>query len=341
MLGTLRFMLAVAVAFSHMGLTPNFHFGVAAVMVFYLIAGYVMSYSFQVNFENNLRNIPSFYVDRFFRIYPLYILSLIAIVALVMLTGYGKLYLDPRSIFVNLTVFELNSHPTILNPPAWSLGTEAQFYLMLPFLVRFRKLKYALLLASYAVFVVASLQLIDAVSWGYKLLPGTLFLFIAGSIIFDIRSDTTGFSVAAVVAMAVVGTAHLALLALSPARIDQPYSFEVLTGLIFGGLCVLVLGESRPAYRALDDRLGKLSYPVFLSHVCVLYFFDHLRAKGILVPSPRGAVALQLIASVALSVPFMLFDDYFQRLRKRIQVRNVDRQRRKEAASEREPVATA
>ena len=59
MLGTLRFVLAMAVAFSHMGLTPNFHFGAMAVVIFFMIAGYVMTHSFRINFGNSLANIPA------------------------------------------------------------------------------------------------------------------------------------------------------------------------------------------------------------------------------------------------------------------------------------------
>ncbi|NDK37914.1 acyltransferase [Pseudoxanthomonas gei] len=320
MLGSLRFLLALLVAFSHMGLTPDFHFGSMAVMGFYLIAGYVMTYSFKANFEGRLANIGSFYIDRAFRIYPLYLLSLLMIYLLVRATGYGVLYLDGKSMFVNLTMFGLNVHPTIMNPATWSLGTEVQFYLLLPFLVRFKWLKYALLPLSYAVFVAASLGHLDAVLWGYKYLPGTLFFFIVGSILHDVSGKPAERRVLG----AIVGVAcmHLALLSFSNKDIDAPYSFEALTGLALGSIALVVLGRAKPPQRDLDNLLGSLSYPVFLSHVCVLYFFDHLRAMGVTDFTPRGMVALQLLATLVLALPLKFADDYFQHLRKRVQGRH-------------------
>jgi peptidoglycan/LPS O-acetylase OafA/YrhL len=321
MLGALRFLLAVAVAFSHMGLTPNFHFGSMAVMVFYLIAGYVMSHSFRVNFDGRLENVPGFYLDRFFRLYPLYIVSLVLILAFVAVTGYGKLYFDLKSTWVNLTMFQLNSHSTIMNPATWSLGTEVQFYLLLPFLVRFRALKYALLPASYAIFVAATLGSIDTLAWGYKLLPGTLWFFILGSIIYDSIHDTTNRSRNIVLAVFAIGTVHLAVMSFFPAPIAQPYNFEELSGLLFGIVALYMLGTSNPAHRGLDNWLGKLSYPLFLSHAVVLYAFDHMRAAHGFDPGLRGFVALQLLASVAVSVPLVFLDDYFQHIRKQLQGR--------------------
>jgi peptidoglycan/LPS O-acetylase OafA/YrhL len=69
-----------------------------------------------------------------------------------------------------------------------------------------------------------------------------------------------------------------------------------------------------------------MSYPLFLSHVVVLYLFDYLRLQHGLSLSLRGAVALQMFGSLLLSAPLMVFDSQFQVLRKRMQVRNVRRQ---------------
>lgn len=322
MLGSLRFALAFAVAFSHMGLTPDFHFGSMSVMVFYLIAGYVMTHSFSVNFGGKLASIPRFYLDRFFRLYPLYLLSLLLIWGFSEWTGYGVLYTDTKSMIVNLGMFQLNNHPTIMNPAAWSLGTEVQFYVLLPFLVRFKALKYALLPLSYAIFVVATFGEIEVQKWSYKLLPGTLFMFILGSVLYDMLSDPTRRSRTIVMTMAAALTLHLAILSCYPQLIEARYSLESLVGLLGGMLALYLLGAVKPADRGLDNWLGKLSYPVFLSHVIVLYGFDHLRAQGIFVPNLRGAVALQLLATIAISAPLVYFDDFFQHIRKRLQGRS-------------------
>ncbi|MFP5391397.1 MAG: acyltransferase family protein [Gammaproteobacteria bacterium] len=322
MLGCLRFFLALAVAFSHMGLTPDFHFGAMAVVTFFMIAGYVMTHSFQANFGASLGNLRAFYTDRLVRLYPLYALSLVLILAFTLGAPYGKMYLDPKSILVNLTIVWGNVHPTLINPPAWSLATEMQFYLLLPFLVCFPRVKLLLLPLSYLVFLLASWEGIPAIEWGYKYLPGTLCMFILGSVIYDMRSDPTGRARRIVITGVALVLVQALLLANSK-HIDHPYIFETLAGILLGVVGLLTLADSQPRYRALDDWLGKLSYPLFLSHPCVLYFFDHLRIQGAYTPSPRGAVAVQLIAAVALSVPLALLDDRVQRLRKRLQRRQT------------------
>lgn len=323
MLGSLRFILALAVAFSHMGLTPDFHFGAAALVVFYMIAGYVMTHSFTANFGADPRAIGSFYVDRLFRIYPLYALSLAMVVLLVMATGYGKLYLDPASLFVNATLLSANTYPTLINPPTWSLATEAQFYLLLPLLLLVPRLQLLLLPLSYAVFLAASFGTIPPVEWAYKYLPGTLWIFLTGSLIYRQQRGDTGVPRRLNAGLALVLVLHLVVLAGSRADVDQPYAFESLCGVLFGIGCLLLCGRARTDNRALDDWLGKLSYPLFLSHVCVLYLFDHLRVIGVLDPGPRGATALQMLVAVALSLPLALLDDRIQLARKRFQQRHV------------------
>ncbi|MET4726602.1 peptidoglycan/LPS O-acetylase OafA/YrhL [Lysobacter enzymogenes] len=324
MLGSLRFALAMAVAFSHMGLTPDFHFGSMAVVVFYLIAGYVMTHSFSVNFDGRLSRAPAFYLDRFFRIYPLYALSLLLIWAFCRLSGYGVLYTDWRSMVANLGLLQLNSHPTIMNPASWSLGTEVQFYLLLPLLAYWRPLKYALLPLSYAVFLAATFGVIDTQTWSYKLLPGTLFVFILGSVLYDLARDPADRrSRMIVLSMVAVGAVHLAVMSCFPAHAEARYSLESLSGLLTGIALLYLLGTVKPSHRGLDDWLGKLSYPIFLSHVVVLYAFDYLRLHGAFAPNLRGAVALQLLATMAFSVPLVWFDDYFQRWRKRLQQRRA------------------
>ena len=60
--------------------------------------------------------------------------------------------------------------------------------MLFPLIVRFPVLKYALMIASFAVFCAASFHLIPPVEWAYKYLPGTLWIFILVSVMYDLRS---------------------------------------------------------------------------------------------------------------------------------------------------------
>lgn len=69
--------------------------------------------------------------------------------------------------------------PEIL-PPAWSLGLEMCFYLLIPFLILYKMRGVAFTL-SVTVFMGASLGYLDTDIYGYRLLPGVLFIFLGGS----------------------------------------------------------------------------------------------------------------------------------------------------------------
>jgi len=75
----------------------------------------------------------------------------------------------------------------LINPQSWSLALEVQAYLVLPFILRNKVVKYFVAIISFAFFMIASMRVggIDADTYGWRLLPGTIFMFIIGSFIND------------------------------------------------------------------------------------------------------------------------------------------------------------
>lgn len=201
-MGTLRFFLAIFVAISHMQLIQGFNIGVASVVVFYLLSGYVMTHSFLSNFNGKIQNVGYFYVDRMLRIYPLYLFYFCITVIFLLATNYGEPYFGVRSIIWNLLIIPLNFfmfsdamnliHDPVFKtnfnviPPAWSLGAELQFYLLIPFILKFRLTKILFPL-SFVVFLFASYGEINTDYYGYRLLPGVLFIFLSGSLLYKIK----------------------------------------------------------------------------------------------------------------------------------------------------------
>ncbi|NJL07247.1 MAG: hypothetical protein HC900_02535, partial [Methylacidiphilales bacterium] len=108
---------------------------------------------------------------------------------------------------------------SILLPQAWSLGLEAFFYLVFPWLIIFplRGIAFAL---SVLVFALAITGILDTELFGYKLLPGTLFMFLIGSHLFDDRKARV--SPVAFASLAVLGS-YYGLTLLVPA-LARPYS---------------------------------------------------------------------------------------------------------------------
>lgn len=74
MFGYFRFILALMVVASHSQVTvQGVNFGVSAVVVFYILAGYVTSNLFEKVFINTQNPLKNYFYDRFLRIFPLYI----------------------------------------------------------------------------------------------------------------------------------------------------------------------------------------------------------------------------------------------------------------------------
>ena len=108
--------------------------GRTAVWFFFGISGYVIAYGFLTKrYYLNATDIKAFYVNRFLRIYPLFLLlSLLTVFTEYLLTGSRLIGFNdiPAQIFM----LQFN-HAYILNGVFWTLGIEAQFYLIAPLLV--------------------------------------------------------------------------------------------------------------------------------------------------------------------------------------------------------------
>lgn len=299
MLGSLRLLLALLVALSHAGVRVyGFNPGVTAVVVFYLISGYVMTGLLRTHYSE-WREIPAFYLDRALRLYPQYLfiagLTLGWMAATDARTAFLRHPPSIPDIVNNLAVIPLNlfmfndSDQFTLIPPAWSLGAEMQFYLLVPILLLTR-MRGAVLLGSFVVFMLAAWGIIHTEWFGYRLLPGVLFMFLLGSCLHECHRGRLSCC-ALPFASGLVLAGLLLVLGLS-ARLAVPYNAETLTGLLIGlpALHVLV----RLPRRGWDDFFGDLSYGVFLCHFLILWLMgaDAVQDWGL---------AAYLIAAAALS----------------------------------------
>lgn len=194
MFGTLRLILALMVAISHDGYYSVYGInpGRVAVVCFYIISGFVMTGIIRSYYFNKT---GSFYIDRVMRIYPQYLFFVFLTITMFWISGSGPWFIwhdgyDYKINYIyNLTLVPLDFHRVAeinqLIPSAWTLGLEIQFYIVLPFLLR--RFKPYLLLYSIFIFSFASFGILDRGLFGYYLLPGTLFIFLSGSLLYDIK----------------------------------------------------------------------------------------------------------------------------------------------------------
>jgi peptidoglycan/LPS O-acetylase OafA/YrhL len=299
MLGSLRLILAIAVAASHAnfriaGLVP----GVIAVVGFYLISGYVMAGLIRRHYSQPTAA-PVFYLDRALRLLPQYLIYLSLALTWHLYTQTENYHLShpptATDIINNLLIVPLNyfmwngaDHYALI-PPAWSLGAEIQFYLIAPFLLTWPKRLLVVGLLSLGVYLAALSGLINSDWYGYRLLPGVLLFFLLGALIQQHHHQKQGSRATAITVMVVLAaTAALGLLQYH-GTLDQPFNAETLVGLMLG-ISLLHTLATRPRTRW-DDLAGNLSYGVFLNHFLVFWTIY-----------PQGVSAGQFPGFLAISI---------------------------------------
>ena len=299
-MGTYRLILALAVALSHMDVTilGGHNPGIVAVISFFLISGFVMT-GLVRSYYQGYRKVPAYYLDRLARIFPQYLFFLLLALASYFLLGISTPYLTNVSlagVAANFLVVPLDFFmysPRIAGsqfmPQAWSLGLELTFYILLPVILisRGRNLWF---IASLIVWLLAAFGAIDTDAWGYRMLPGTLFIFLVGSYIYDIRRLSVTHPAVLLLAVMIV----CAIVLSASGKIKLQYNFEVLFGLFVGVPVLFVL--ARFERNRWDDWLGNLSYGIFLCHFWVISILD---SQG--VPHGRVGITLMVTASVTLA----------------------------------------
>ncbi|GLI93904.1 acyltransferase family protein [Methylocystis echinoides] len=307
MFGTLRLCLALVVMYSHLGVTiAGFNPGVSAVVIFFLLAGRVSAHLLKA-FGNRAL---AYYAERAVRIYPAYLCVLLLAAAIWMAAPVASPFLPPpdgadwlANLFIAPLDFRLrwngdhsgvlfDAEEFTLIPPAWSLGLELQFYLVAPLLMGLTADRRArVLAASLVVWVMAGMGVIDTDVWGYRLLPGVLFVFLAGMEMHDRRYG-------AVATVWLVGCLMYGAI-LVGALAARPFNVETSLGLVVG--IPLLMGCSRLPQAKFDHFLGGLSYPAFLFHFPLMWLFESAGYK------PDNAVRHFLLLCVVLCASALLY----------------------------------
>lgn len=194
--GSLRFILVTLVVLEHLGhqiggREASFQSGIPAVVLFYLLAGYVVAQLFDRYFTGP-GGLGRFYWERVLRIYPTYIFILLLTGIFVFTTGFGAPSANAWKIAGNISIIPLNyymlSDFTILTEKrfwliatGWSLGLELQAYGVLPLILQSQFRKWLFGLLSLLIFSLGAFQFISQDFWCYRLLPAVLFVFLSGT----------------------------------------------------------------------------------------------------------------------------------------------------------------
>jgi peptidoglycan/LPS O-acetylase OafA/YrhL len=251
-----------------------------AVMFFYVISGFLITYTLTRNYERNLAGTLKFYQNRFIRIFSLYWPLVLIAFFTVDLSWQTFLSAAPIDKVISLFLLGMDwriAFASAFNSPAyaaihgleqaWTLGAELTFYLMAPLLLRSWKIGAVLMamsLATRMAFVV-TLGAGHNPIWTYTFFPSTLCFFLFGHLMcvasqrWDVlRRPLFGamFLVCSIVAMTFG----------SYRGFDSPRFW----------LSILCFTISLPALFEATKKigwmnaLGNLSYPVYLVHYGIL-----------------------------------------------------------------------
>ena len=334
-LTSVRFFAALHVALYHLirpftrwgFLTAAMAAGYEGVSFFFVLSGFILTYSHAQEYELGRGNGKKFWIARFARIYPVYFLSVI----FAGLAGINQFHnkLHWIAYLADLLMLQAWSMRMVnfFNSGAWTLSCEVFFYLVFPFVlmvVRPKTRSWALL---YVVgfFLLAIAAPLLCVKFYYRAsffesmepLPGddiTLLVskfpvfalpqFLAGISLgwfflrFKPRERTTSL-------MAPVGFFLLAVALLFANYL--PF-IALHNGLLIPVYALIILGLSQPNWmtRALSGStlvlLGEASFAFYLFHLIIIAFTDRYDVPKTWIPA-----VLRLAIAIPLSVLLHIF----------------------------------
>ncbi len=313
MFGYLRFVLAILVMLSHLDIRFfTLNQGVFAVTIFYMLAGYVVSYLYTSVIPNGKYKILLFYKDRIKRIFPLYLYIISLTIVFLLLTNYGNPHFTPLKLIYNITIIPLNYYmyidSTILTnpswcliPPAWSLGTELQAYILLPFAIISLKFRYFFIFLSIIIYTLANLTLLHPDYFGYRFIVGVFFIFLIGV---SIRESK--YKLLTIIWIFVL-ILILILIYLDLEKIA--YARETSLGILVGIPLIHILSKIKRKF-LFNSLLGSISYAIFLSHFLSIWIIEAFWGKK--------ETILILILTIFISFSGVFVEEYIKKLKKSI-----------------------
>jgi peptidoglycan/LPS O-acetylase OafA/YrhL len=324
-MGTLRFLLALSVAYGHLAVPLTFPTSDIAVQSFFVVSGFYMA--LVLNEKYGRDEYWLFISNRLLRLWPAYIVVLVASLLAVsnwkligaldwsaiaffaasqaLIVGqdlYLFLFVDGDRLAFTAHIAEVSKplYSFAPIPQAWSLSPEICFYLVAPFIVR-RGPKPIAAIIAVSLVLRMGLQWAFGFSgnpWSFRFFPSEIALFLAGSLGYYVyaATDEAQRRQAKIMLTAVAAALFVCL------AINRWDGIERLASLAL--LAAVTLGVPR-LFRMtknfeIDKYVGELSYPLYICH----YLFGWM-----LEPNTFTGVYLALVLSLAMSVALYHFVD--------------------------------
>lgn len=296
--------------------------GAQAVMVFFVLSGYVLSLPYHRGRGPSYRQ---FAVRRVFRIYVPYVVAISVGAALMWILGSANIPKDVAwhgtltgPVFVDHAVMLGRARYNFIDPPVWSLIHEMRISLIFPFLVVLfawapRRTMVISLLLSLAAAVITrwsneSSMIQPAVSLACSTLQYVV-LFVLGIALARYADQIKArLANAPWLVWPALGAASYLLFdppwGRSPIWL-QPVQFGLAAALLIA-LVSASAGAAKFLSNAVFAWLGRISYSLYLLHVLVLC--AALETLGIIVGRPAAIVAALVGSLVVAHVSYLLLE---------------------------------
>lgn len=277
--------------------------GYLAVALFFILSGYILTYSY---FDRQERtSYLSFMFARFTRLYPVYILALLLVL---------PFYLEKAKVFPSIAVLAMVQSWTVLpsnlpatwNYPAWTLSVELLFYICFPFLLAFLtklQVRFIALVAVCGLCVaLGSVQV--AIGGRVSLLSRWIpipFLrlpeFVLGMLLARYRRPIT---------RRIRSTLWMASATIAPLLLLNTHRFVTLIVIPFAALIWLLAGERTIVTRVLArpemKLLGGASYSIYLLQVPAWLWVRKLAPGMSHWSGLENALSVILLISISIAV---------------------------------------
>lgn len=316
--------------------------GKLGVILFFVLSGFLITYLLLAE-ENKTKtiNIKDFYIRRILRIWPLYFLILVLAllvlpqIDLFALPGYGKevIYknLYPKIIlytlfFPNLVLVLYGAIPYVSH--TWSIGTEEQFYLIWPIILKYFKKKRIFLMILIVLFYKATDIILYLNYFNHfpyiKIMQGYWFCFnidcmaIGGffAIVLFQKNNLLKFLLNNYLFYSVL----VLLISFLAMGIYVPHIHNQFYSLLFG-IVILNFAANKKLSTLLENKplvyLGKISYGIYMYHLIGIVLSIYLM-KSINVSSNLAIYSLSIgFTLLFASVSYEYFESIFLILKKR------------------------
>jgi len=290
-LNGLRAIAAVIVVLSHTSLwdsDPSHLFpaslGEYAVTIFFTLSGFLITYLLLSEKKKGGINVKKFYIRRMLRIWPLYFAYLLATIVIIYSADLASIW-GPLPWYL----FFAANIPSVLNSPIyylahyWTLGTEEQFYIFWPWIIKSaRNTLRALVIFTLSFFALKLFFRFIYFEWNNIVPLHILSIFrfecmsmggIAAALC--IQGNKRFMKIATHPVTGIVCWLALGAILINKFFITHLINQDI-AALVTVGLIMNLSFSKRPAIdleNRFFDLLGKLSYGMYIIHPMVIFFF--------------------------------------------------------------------